>query len=149
MTFALDLQKFAAKAGKRADAVVGEVVTLIAREVDRRSPVGDATYWKHPAPKGYLGGHFRGNWQMGINVRPSGEVPGVDPSGAATVGRIVAAIPDKASGNVYWLANNAPYALRLEHGYSRQAPQGVVGLTVSKFQTIVSEAVASAKGATP
>lgn len=145
MTFALDLAKFAEKAGKRADDAIGLTVIKIAAELDRRSPVGDASYWKNPPPKGYIGGHFRANWQLGVGVRPVAEVKGVDPSGTATQGRIIASVPEQASGKVYWLANNAPYAMRLEQGHSRQAPQGLVGLTVVKFQQIVADAVKAAQ----
>ena len=140
MGFALDLQKFAEKAGRKADDVVGNVVVRVAAELDRRSPVGDATYWKNPAPKGYIGGHFRANWQLGVGTRPTAEVAGVDPSGARTLGAIIAEVPEEAAGRVYWLVNNAPYAQRIENGWSRQAPQGLVGLTVVMFQQIVREA---------
>lgn len=145
-TFALDLQKFAEKAKARADQMVGDVVAGIAAELDNRSPVGDATYWKNKPPKGYIGGHFRANWQLGIGTRPVAELAGVDLSaktaeGGDTTSRIVAAIPEDASGRVYWLANNAPYARRLEDGWSRQTPQGMVGLTVTMFQQIVRRAV--------
>jgi len=141
MTFALDLQKFADKCGKRADDMVGNIVVRVAAELDRRSPVGDAKFWKSPPPKGYVGGHFRANWQLGVGVRPATEIKGVDPSGAATQGRIIAEVPEQASGKIYWLSNNAPYAQRLEHGWSRQAPEGLVGLTVMQFQQIVNDAV--------
>lgn len=140
-TFALDLAKFAEKAGERADEVVGTIVVQIAAELDRRSPVGDAVYWKHPAPKGYVGGHFRANWQLGVSAMPGGEVAGVDPSGSATQARIGAAIPDEAAGLVYYIANNVPYATRIEYGWSRQAPQGLVGLTATMFRDIVERAV--------
>lgn len=146
MTFALDLNNFAQKAGKRADDACGRIVTAVVGEVDARSPVGDARYWKRKPPKGYVGGHFRGNWQLGIDVFPRGELPGADPTGSGTVTRNIAAIPEEAAGPVYTLANNVPYALRIENGWSHQAPQGVVGLTVEKFQQIVNQA-ASATGA--
>lgn len=139
MTFALDLAKFAEKAGQRADELVGGIVVRIAKAVDERSPVGDAVYWKSKPPKGYVGGRFRANWQLGIGVLPQGTLNRVDPTGAATVGRIIAAIPDQASGRVYYLANNLPYAQRIEHGWSRQAPTGVVGLTVTEFQQVVRQ----------
>lgn len=145
MSFALDLQRFAEKAGKRADEAVGAIVANVSAELDRRSPVGDASYWIHPAPKGYVGGHFRGNWQLGVGSIPTGEIAGVDPTGRNAQGRIIAAVPDKAAGRVYWLVNNAPYAQRLEQGWSRQAPQGMVGLTVVMFDMIVREAVAGAQ----
>ena len=155
MTFALDLQRFAAKAKDKANDLVGNVVLLVAQELDKRSPVGDRERWAvnidrksrglPPVPKGYIGGHFRANWQLGVNVKPSGEVAGVDPTGTATLGRITAAIPDQAAGKVYWLANNTPYAMRLEHGHSSIAPEGMLGLTVVMFEGIVAEQMARLK----
>lgn len=141
-TFRLDLQRFAEKTKAKADLAVGNIVLRIAGEVDRRSPVGDANYWKNPPPKGYIGGRFRGNWQLGVGVIPAGETGLIDPSGAEAQGRVIASIPEKASGQVYYLFNNVPYATAIETGHSRQAPQGVVGLTVIQFQRIVDEAVA-------
>lgn len=85
--FALQLRQFAAKAGDRANEVVGRTVALIAAEVDRRSPVGDPATWASNPPPGYVGGHFRGNWQLGVGEIPAGELPGVDPDGTETLGR--------------------------------------------------------------
>lgn len=141
MTFALDLQKFAEKTKDKANDAVGSIVVRIAQELDKRSPVGDATYWKNPPPKGYIGGRFRGNWQLGVGTIPAGETGRIDTGGGATVSAIIAGVPEDAAGKVYFLANNVPYANRLESGWSRQAPQGVVGLTAVMFQQIVDEAV--------
>jgi len=142
MTFALDLQKFAEKAGAMADQVVGEIVVGVARELDMRSPVGDATYWTRPAPKGYIGGRFRANWQLGIGQKVNGTVEANDLNGTIALPAIMAAVPEEAAGNVYYLSNNLPYAQRIEDGWSRQAPAGLVGLTAVKFQEIVNEAAA-------
>jgi hypothetical protein len=142
VSFALDLQRFAEKTKDKADLAVGNIVARVSAELDRRSPVGDATYWKNKPPKGYVGGRFRGNWQLGVGVVPAGETGLIDPSGAEAQGRVIATIPQEASGKVYWLANNVPYARRIEEGWSRQAPQGLVGLTTVMFQQIVDEAVA-------
>jgi hypothetical protein len=138
--FTLQLQQFAKKAAHNADLVVGKSVIGVAAEVDRRSPVGDASLWKSKPPKGYVGGRFRGNWQLGVNVVPTGETGAIDPAGAETQGRIIASIPEKASGKLYSLVNNAPYGQALEQGHSGQAPQGIVGLTVIRWQAIVDEA---------
>lgn len=140
-TFLLDLQRFADKTDKRADAVVGDVVVQIASALDRRSPVGDASYWVNKPPKGYVGGRFRGNWQLGVGKVPAGETGRIDPAGTTTVGAIIAEIPSEAAGKVYWLANNVPYAQRIEDGWSRQAPQGLVGLTAIEFPQMVDQAV--------
>lgn len=144
MTFTLDLQKFAEKAKERADDAVSGVVTAIVAKVDARSPVGNPSLWKHDPPAGYVGGHFRANWQLGIDRVPAGELAGVDPTGAETTGRNFAIIPAEAAGHVYTLSNNLPYAMRLEHGYSTQSPAGMVGLTVVEFQDIVDAAVREA-----
>lgn len=141
MTFALDLSRFAEKTKERADDVVGAVVVNIASRIDERSPVGDPTYWKEPPPPGYVGGHFRANWHLSIGAPDLSVIAGVDPTGEATQGRIIAAVPDEAAGHVYYLQNNLPYARRLEEGWSRQAPAGMVGLTVVEFGQVVNQAV--------
>lgn len=141
-TFALDLKKFAAKAGAKADGVVREVVAQVVVSVDKLSPVGNPALWKHPAPKGYVGGHFRGNWQLGVGSIPAGILARIDNSGGTTVAANIAEIPGKAAGTVIYLANNLPYARRLEYDHwSSQAPNGMVGLTAVRFQSIVDEAV--------
>lgn len=141
MSFALDLQKFAEKTGEKADAAIGNIVIRVAAELDRRSPVGDAAYWKSKPPKGYIGGHFRGNWQLGVDSRPVAEIRRIDPTGAETQAAIRAEVPDEAAGRIYFLANNTPYSLRIEEGHSRQAPQGIVALTAIMFQQIVNDAI--------
>lgn len=138
--FALDLSAFCAKAKNRADQVARKIVLDIGTRVIQRSPVGDDSYWKHPAAPGYVGGHFRANWQYGEAVAPRGVVPGADPTGSAAIQRLLAGLRSDASGRVHFLANNLPYAQRLEYGWSRQAPSGMVGVTVAEFQAIVSRA---------
>lgn len=140
-TFTLELQRFADKADDAVHGIVGTTVAEIARRLDERSPVGDATYWKSKPPKGYVGGRFRGNWQLGVDSVPSGETGRIDPSGSATRGAIIAEIPTDAAGKIYWIANNVPYAQRIEDGHSRQAPAGLVGLTAIEFPSIVDRAV--------
>lgn len=143
--FTLQLQAFAKKAEDRANDVVGEVVAHVVQNVDRLSPVGDPTLWKSPAPKGYIGGHFRANWRLGVGETIGGIRDKVDPSGRDTVAANIAVIPEQAAGKVYYFSNPLPYGPKLEQGYSRQAPAGMVGLTVTQFQDIVDDAVAGAQ----
>lgn len=144
MGFEIDLRAFAKKAMENADKVTRGTVGDIVAELDRRSPVGDPSYWKHPAPPGYKPGLFRGNWQMGVDSNPSVAISRIDPAGAATVAENIAAIPAKAFGHTYYITNNVPYAYRLEYGWSQQAPAGVVGLTVGQFELIIAEQAARA-----
>lgn len=141
-TFALDLKQFAEKCAANADKLVASTIAGVAEELDRRSPVGNPSLWKGKAPKGYIGGRFRANWQLGITNAPVGVINTVDPSGQATQERIVATIPVEAAGKVYWLTNNLPYAQRLEDGWSSQRHKGeMVHATVMRFQAIVNEKV--------
>ena len=140
-TFALDLQRFATKTNEKSDLLVGSTVIRVSGELDRRSPVGDASYWKHKPPKGYVGGRFRGSWNLGVDAIPP-NFETIDPTGAETQGRIIATVPQQAAGKVYYLVNQVPYAQRIEEGWSRQAPQGLVELTAISWQRIVNEAAA-------
>jgi hypothetical protein len=144
-TFALQLKAFEDKTKARADDLVGLVVTKIAQRLDERSPVGDASYWKSKPPAGYVGGRFRGNWQLGVSTIPQGETGRIDPSGGATVSAIIASVPDHAAGLVFFLANNVPYSQRIEDGWSRQAPTGLVALTAMEFRAIVGEVVSETR----
>lgn len=96
------------------------------------------------APKGYVGGHFRANWQFGTSI-PTGEVDGVDPEGTATIGSMTADISATGAGGVTYLVNNAPYAIPLEYGHSTQAPQGIVRVTIAEFNQVVEQAVQEVK----
>lgn len=144
-TFAVQLQAFKDKTDREMNDLVGLVVIKIAQRLDERSPVGDALYWKSPPPKGYVGGRFRGNWQLGVGTIPAGETGRIDPVGEATVGAVIAAVPEDAAGRLFYLANNVPYAGPIEDGWSRQAPNGLVALTAMEFQAIVDEAAGAVK----
>ena len=158
--FKLALEAFAKKAGDRADAVVSTVVQDVVREIDGRSPVGKAERWaanierakrgKPPLPAGYVGGRFRGNWQLGVDELIGTEIDRTDATGTGTVAANIAGLPAAAASHNYFLSNNLPYAQRLESGHSKQAPPGfMVGGTVLKFTQIVNDAVADAKAAHP
>ena len=44
---------------------------------------------------------------------------------------------------MFYITNNLPYIMRLEFGYSKQAPAGMARITVDRFQTIVNRVVGS------
>lgn len=141
MSFSIDLQAFAQKAGARADLVVKRVVAGMAESVIEMSPVGDGVYWRRPPPKGYVGGRFRGNWDYGFNAAPKQQFDVVDKTGAMSMGRVLMGLSAAPTAGIHYIANNLPYAERLENGWSRQAPVGMVGVTVLKFQGIVRGAL--------
>lgn len=48
-------------------------------------------------------------------------------------------------GQRLFITNNLPYAKPIEDGHSKQAPQGMVKVTVSEFDSIVNKAARSVK----
>jgi hypothetical protein len=145
MGFGLDLKAFGEKVDARTNAVVRNITAGVLLSLVARSPVGDASYWINPPPPGYVGGRFRGNWQAGIDEPNLVTTEDVDPSGEKTISRNTEAINLSGAGHKIFITNSLPYAQRLENGWSRQAPLGIVGLTVIEFEPIVKAAVAALK----
>lgn len=112
---------------------------LSARTLKKRYPV--------LAGQGYVGGRFRGNWLVTIGGPSQGTISRVDPSGSETIDDGTATIRTLESGETIYIMNNLPYAQRLEYGWSKQAPAGMVRLTVAEFQAIVADAARAVSSA--
>ena len=81
-------------------------------------------------------GRARGNWDLTVGAPGVGEY-GADPAGGATISRgqqRLARYSFSESFPEIWISNNLPYIERLEGGYSQQAPNGMVMLTVAEVQ---------------
>jgi hypothetical protein len=105
---------------------------LSARTIAKRLPLNSG--------KGYVGGRFRSNWQTMIGAMPSGTLDSVDPSGQAAIARGAAVIEATTVGPAIFIVNNLPYAHRLEFdSWSKQAPAGMVRVTVAEFNSIVEQ----------
>ena len=145
MSFTSDIEKFVKKTGANADKVVRNVVLDIGKSLVMKTPVGDPKYWKSKPPKGYAGGHARGNWQHSVGNRVIEEIDCIDKSGRKSIDRIDQSIPQSAAGLVHYVQNSVPYIKRLEEGHSRQAPHGMVALTEIEFKDYMSKALAALK----
>ncbi|RON43543.1 hypothetical protein BK666_20965 [Pseudomonas frederiksbergensis] len=93
------------------------------------------------AGKGYVGGRFRGNWQFSIDTPADGVLDQIDPSGNVSIAVLRAQVQSLTIGQTAYLVNNLPYAVPLEYGHSKQAPGGMVRITLARFQQIVDEAI--------
>lgn len=145
--FADDLQKFRDKTVAKQNAAVKEIVGQISLSLILKSPVGDPARWlSGRAPKGYVGGQFRANWQYGLGAINGVTTNVVDADGGNTLDRIVGSIPDDAGGKVHCITNSLPYAIRLENGWSTQAPYGMVTLTAIEFGNIVEASLRTING---
>lgn len=95
----------------------------------------------HPLQSGagYVGGRFRGNWQVTLGDPASEPIASIDPSGAITLAAGQDALKAVQVGVTIYLVNALPYAERLENGWSKQAPAGMVRVTVADFDGIVTD----------
>lgn len=91
------------------------------------------------AAKNYTGGRFRGNWQVTFDRPAVGAIDSVDKAGTATLaaGREVLAHYDSGEYGSIWFTNNVPYAQRLEYGWSKQAPAGIVRVVAAEINSKV------------
>jgi hypothetical protein len=87
------------------------------------------------AGKGYVGGHFRRNWNISFNAPDRSTTKETDASGNVAKGKIKALMKTYQLGDMsVFLTNNLPYAQRLEEGWSeKQAPHGMVRLSIARF----------------
>jgi hypothetical protein len=123
-TFSLDLSKFATKAMGNADKVVKKACFDIGSDIQKATPkdTGRAkTGWQ---------------WQVG-SITAFKPPPGTYASPPAPM------VPGFALGDTLYLANNVEYIKVLEDGWSRQAPAGMVKVTLTRWQNYVAAAVAS------
>ena len=93
------------------------------------------------AGKDYVGGRFRGNWQFSIGSPVDGVLDQIDASGNVTLAKLKLQVQQLSIGETAYIVNNLPYAVPLEYGHSKQAPGGMVRITLARFQQIVDEAI--------
>lgn len=144
-TFTLEIAAFIEKAKSNIDQVIQKTAIDMLSQIIDRSPVGNPELWasNQKGPEGYVGGRFRANWQVTFNAPAANEINAIDPSGGATLQAGTALLMAfNSSARSIFIMNNVPYAHSIEYGHSgKQAPAGVVRITVAEFQTYIDAAV--------
>lgn len=125
MSFALDVSKFVEKAKKNPEKVMRQVSIKLFSAIIKASPVDT--------------GRFRMNWMASGGTPASGVTDATDKSGNIATGNATSFVLKAADWQEFTLTNNLPYAQRLEYGWSKQAPQGMVRTNVSRFQQLINE----------
>ncbi|EPI9101755.1 HK97 gp10 family phage protein [Salmonella enterica subsp. enterica serovar Newport] len=131
MSFALDVSKFVEKAKKNPEKVVRQVSIKLFSAIIKASPVDT--------------GRFRMNWMASGGTPADGTTDATDKSGTAATSNATNFVLNAADWHAFTLTNNLPYAHRLEYGWSRQAPQGMVRTNVSRFQKLLNEEASKVK----
>lgn len=143
MSFSTDINAFTKKTGISGTTVLRKLGFLALRGVIFRSPVDT--------------GRFRASNRLSINkpglgvAKPStGESFASGEASGAVLGTAITKLATVKWGDSLHITNNLPYAIALEGGHSKQAPQGVYGLTfqdlIENFAATVASVRNSAKG---
>jgi hypothetical protein len=82
-------------------------------------------------------GTFRANWLISIGSPSDRTTMSLSEFGAMNA-QALASYAGKDGWPVIYLQNSLPYALRLENGWSKQAPGGVLALTVNELEAIAN-----------
>lgn len=120
--FSRQVRGWSNKTQRKMDMAVRKITLDVFSNVIMMSPVAS--------------GRFRGNWQPAIGQALSGTIEAVDPTGGMVMAKVSGVTDGVQAGDVIYMVNNLPYAERLENGWSSQAPNGMVALTVQRFQPI-------------
>jgi hypothetical protein len=91
--------------------IIDELATKLKERVEERTPIGNPSLWHYPAPAGYTPGTLKASWV--INKTDLG----------------------------FSLSNDTPYAQRVEYGWSSQAPNGMLRLTMKDAPQILKQIV--------
>jgi len=136
MSFSSQLKKFNQKTQKKAERVFRQSALTLFGNIVKQSPVGNPSLWASNPPPNYVGGSFRANWQASINSRETGTVESTNATAANA--SIASAVSNAKLGDTIYFTNNLPYALRLEQGWSTQAPSGWVKANTMQWKYIVN-----------
>ena len=112
MSFALDLSKACEKAKGQTELAARKVMLDLFSRVIMKSPVDT--------------GRFRANWNVGYGSPDKTTTQSTN----SALGKVQAEIATaKLDGSIF-LSNSLPYSIRLENGWSVQAPAGMVRLSL-------------------
>lgn len=133
--FLQSINAFVDRAKANSELVVKKACVEILQDIIRMSPVGQPELWQGYAPSGYVGGRFRGNWQVTFDIPATGELDRIDPTGAMALKSGIEQIWQYSYGVQFvYFTNNLPYSVKLEFGHSTQAPNGIVRVATLNAQ---------------
>lgn len=131
MGFAADLRRLCEAAGDKAEVVVRKAALEIGGQLIDRSPVDT--------------GRFKNNWVTSMGSMSTATGGNADPSAGTARTLLKTQVDGWKPGQTIFITNSLPYAMRLEHGYSKQAPAGMVKLTVQNYAQAVAKAAKELK----
>lgn len=119
-----DLQELANRTGLRMDTVIRKATFDLFRSVALKSPVDT--------------GRFRANWNVSYGAPDLTTTESNNQARAVQQAQQALTLP---VGGVVSMSNGLPYARPLEYGWSKQAPYGMVRLSVLEYRRFLLRAI--------
>jgi hypothetical protein len=132
--------RFRQRFAKRIDKTQGKLDIFVRRlvlDIDKRLVM------KTPVDTG----RAKANWNVSSGSINTGTRMAVSSSGRGQYDNYNQAeiVSIKVNGQKIYLTNSLPYIRRLEYGYSKQAPAGMVRTTLAEIQPIIKAIAAEVK----
>jgi len=128
MSFAKDIAKWAESTGQDIDTVRRAAFMDMTKGIVKRTPVDT--------------GRAKGNWQPSTGSPKSGAISLRDKIGSIVEKKAQSVVDSVKGDETLYLTNNLEYIGGLEYGRkSKQAPSGMLRVTVREFQSSVRKAV--------
>lgn len=118
-SFSLDISKFNDKVKAAGKAGVKKICLEVMTGVILKTPRDT--------------GRAQSNWFPSVGSPATDTTENTVSTAGGVIARNLPSL-DQAYGNIWYLSNNLPYIERLEYGYSRQAPSGMVRLTIDEVK---------------
>jgi hypothetical protein len=122
--FALEIDREWAAKEQDIDDLVHEIALETTRRIVLKSPVDT--------------GRFRSNWFVSVNS-PSAQITDQIRSNEQVVFDAEAVVMAHEKLPMVYIQNNLPYANRLENGWSKQAPAGMVSFAMAEIENMYRE----------
>ncbi len=117
------LNKIAKKSIEKAEKVVRETYFEVGARIIIPSPVDK--------------GQFKSNWLAGYDF----STQTFQENSRDSLGKLKTSLDIFDLNYKFYFTNSLPYAQKLEHGSSDQAPKGMVKVSTNQFQTIAEQTI--------
>lgn len=81
----------------------------------------------------------KNNWLVSFDSPIDNTVNTLDNSGNTTINKAQNKIIDNPVPTVYWIQNNLAYIMRLEYGWSKKSPSGMVRKNIIRFNKFLKD----------
>ena len=131
------IKRIAVKSNQKVETVIKKSLIRLSTQIIQRSPVDT--------------GRFKNNWlgaygAIDTTVTTNKAKTSFGDAYGAVVDRATMKINGMEAGEVFYFTNSLPYAQRLEYlGWSAQAPQGMVRVSVASWISITDEEIRKAR----